>query len=173
MRAMYWLMGSLVAGMMTGCVSMQPTGLSPAGSQILPLASDPGGACTTLGDVMGSGRSLYLPERLESAINDAKNKAAQQGATHILLSPPVSERSDSSSVVVTGIAYRCPQGAPSQAPTSAAPQGTPSATAPASPIVAASPPKPYTGPKTFLDSCPNKEGESARERALRCRTSTP
>lgn len=172
MRTMHWLMGSLVAGMMTGCVPMTPIELSPAGSQILPLASDPGNACTTLGDMLGTGRGMYLPERLESAINDAKNKAAQQGATHILLSPPITQR-DSSYVVVTGIAYRCPQGAPSQAPTRATPMTPSSGEAPAHPTVAAPAPKPYTGPKTFLDSCPPKEGESARERALRCRASTP
>jgi hypothetical protein len=160
MRTRHWLRVSLVAGMMTGCVPMTPLELSPAGSQILPLASDPGGACTTLGDVVGGGQGMYLPERLESALNDAKNKAAQQGATHILLSPPITPR-DSSYVAVTGIAYRCPQGAPSQAPTRPGPS------------VAVPAPKPYTGPKTFLDNCPAQEGESARERALRCRASTP
>ena len=128
-------------------------------NQVLPLVSEPGPGCANLGNVVGVGKALYLAEQVEGAINDAKNKAAERNASHVILSAPVSTRGESGTIVVTAIAYRCAPGTASEAPASSA--------------LVPPPPPSNPGPKTFLATCPAKEGESARERALRCRALDP
>lgn len=144
----------LVVGGLTGCVPATVS-LTPQARRVLPLAADPGPACVNLGNVMGKGGGLDVAEQLESAQNDALNKAAERGATHLVTTTTAYgvTRYDYSAVLM-GIAYKCPEGVASQAPPDVPPGNTPGET---------------PGPKSFLSGCPALPGESLRERAVRCR----
>ncbi|HYO58351.1 DUF4156 domain-containing protein [Archangium sp.] len=145
--------GSLAACVMMGCATAS---LSAGGSRVLPLASAPGPECKNLGTVVGAGGgtfggSLIRNDQLvEFAMNDAMNKAAARGATHIFAQPPVLGSGEGTTTTATlmAIAFQCPGGAAGAAPEQAT-------TAPTQ--------------KTYLSDCPAQPGESARERAIRCK----
>jgi hypothetical protein len=92
-----------------GCAT---TALSARGSKIVAVASAPGAGCESLGAVIGHwyGQSLMAGEGSESALNDALNKAADRGATHVVPSPPqlAADAGGWTTATVMAIAYRCP-----------------------------------------------------------------
>ena len=106
------------------------TARSAAGSKVLPVANAPSAECTNLGQVIGHGGGFWTggmttnEDLALSAINDASNKAAALGATHIQNGAPqfAANRGTTNSATVVGIAYNCPAGA--GAPQSAAVTGT-------------------------------------------------
>jgi hypothetical protein len=106
--------------LLSGCTYAE---VSARGRSVHITDATPAG-CDNLGVVIGKGGGGFgewVPnERLvEYAMNDARNKAAERGATHVTLSPPQlgGGQHGTSSATITGFAYRCAQGAP-------APEGT-------------------------------------------------
>jgi hypothetical protein len=116
-----------------GCKADQ---LTSHGTDIMLLDDEPAG-CENLGVVIGHGGGLtgaYSKPRVnrESAENDARNKAAERGATHLLLHPEDVAQGDGhqpseqdtepalahgygtgSNVTVAGTAFKCALDAPS------------------------------------------------------------
>ncbi len=95
--------------------------LSQRGSAVTIADATPPG-CQNLGVIIGKGGGgfgvLVMNESLiEYAMNDARNKAADLGATHVTLSPPQlgGGKDGISAATVTGFAYRCAPGAPGPA----------------------------------------------------------
>ncbi len=146
------LSGLVAACVMTGCAT---AALSQRGSKVLPVASTPGPECKNLGTVIGAGGGMfggaYISNDMlvEYAMNDAMNKAAERGATHIQPNAPMLGGAEGTTTTATvmAIAYRCPGVAGAEEPAQAA-----------APVE-----------KTFLTDCPAQQGESARERAIRCK----
>jgi Domain of unknown function (DUF4156) len=96
--------------------------LTPMGRGVIALGTPPGEHCRALGLVTGEGRGPYSPGSLvEYATNDARNRAAELGATHVHTMPPALGYSANytsgssggqgaagvSSATLTGTAYRC------------------------------------------------------------------
>ena len=134
LRFSYWMLVlTLAAGaVLTGCKASQ---LSADGTRIAILYDEPVG-CENLGVVVGQGGGLsgaYSKPSVnqQSAENDALNKAAELGATHLLLHPEDIRQGDGhapdyqdtqpamahgsgtgSTVNVAGTAYKCALAAP-------------------------------------------------------------
>lgn len=92
--------------------------LSRRGSTVRLADAAPAG-CENVGFIIGKGGGgmghLTPNEQLIGyAINDARNKAAELGATHVALSPPQlgGHGGGTSAATVTGFAYRCQGSAP-------------------------------------------------------------
>jgi hypothetical protein len=75
--------------------------------------------CENLGVVIGKGGGGFgtlVPNEslIEYAMNDARNKAAARGATHVTLSPPQlgGGQGGTSAATISGFAYRCAPAAP-------------------------------------------------------------
>jgi hypothetical protein len=118
------LAAAFAIGSIFGCAA---TARTAAGSKVLPVTAPPSADCTNLGQVIGQGGGFWTggittnEDLALSAINDASNKAAALGATHIQSSAPqfaAGEKGTTNSATVVGIAYKCPGGA--GAPQSAA-----------------------------------------------------
>jgi hypothetical protein len=66
-----------------------------------------------LGSVIGKGGGSfggdYIPNEklVQYAMNDALNRAADLGATHVQMGPPQLAGAHSSSATVVAVAYRC------------------------------------------------------------------
>jgi hypothetical protein len=125
-------LGLVLGVSLIGCKADQ---LSTQGTKIVELYDEPAG-CENLGVVIGRGGGLtgaYSKPRInqESAENDAKNQAAERGATHILLHPEEVLQGDGhqpdekdtepamahgygtgSNVTVAGTAFKCALDAP-------------------------------------------------------------
>ena len=124
------LLGIALAVSMLGCKADQ---LSTRGSDVTLLYSEPVG-CENLGVVIGRGGGLtgaYSKPSInqESAENDARNQAAERGATHLLLHPEEVAQGDGrgpderdtapamahgsgtgSTITVAGTAFKCALG---------------------------------------------------------------
>jgi len=105
-----------VALLASGCTY---SALSQRGALVATIPAAPAAECQNLGTVIGKGGGggglLVSNEALvEYAINDARNLAAEKGATAIVLSPPQlgGDHSGVTSATVMAIAYRCPGAAP-------------------------------------------------------------
>nr|APZ78675.1 membrane protein [Cystobacterineae bacterium] len=152
MKGKWILAGSLLACVLSGCATAS---LSTRGRNVQAIASAPGPECENLGIIFGQGGGTFggayisNDQLMEYAMNDAMNKAAERGATHLQVTPPQlgGTQGTTTTATVSAIAFRCPN---SGANAAAAP-----AQAPAAP--------------SFLDNCPQKEGESSRARAIRCK----
>lgn len=121
--------------------------LSGSGTNVALLYSEPAG-CENLGVVLGRGGGLtgaYSKPSInqESAENDARNQAAERGATHLLLHPEEVAQGDGrgpdekdtapamahgsgtgSTVTVAGTAFKCALGTPSSTTAMAIGRGT-------------------------------------------------
>lgn len=111
----------LAVGLASACTYAD---LSLRGSTVQMADGAPAG-CANLGVVIGKGGGgfgeMVANEVLvEHAMNDARNKAAELGASHVALSPPQLGGSPVTSATVTGFAYRCEAGAPAPARSQAA-----------------------------------------------------
>lgn len=90
--------------------------LSPAARNVLPLAAAPPATCQNLGAVIGQGGGMFggayvsNDSLMEYAMNDARNKAAALGATHVQLASPQlgGASGTTTTATVMGVAYRCP-----------------------------------------------------------------
>lgn len=146
------LVGVVALGSMTGCVT---AALSQAGSRVTPVTAAPGPECQNLGTVIGTGGGTFggayisNDQLMEYAMNDVMNKAAARGATHVQTNQPQlgGANGTTTTATVMAIAYKCP---------GAAAAGAAQAVAPVE--------------KSYLTDCPAKDGESARERAIRCKS---
>jgi hypothetical protein len=104
---------AIAAAALCGCSATTRTA---SGSKVVAVAAAPSVECQSLGSVMGHGGGVWeggltTNENLAtSAINDAYNKAAELGATHIQASPPqfASNSGTTNSAMVTAVAYKCP-----------------------------------------------------------------
>jgi hypothetical protein len=112
------LLSSAVLLALGACTYAQ---LSVRGQDVEVVDAAPRG-CQNLGPIVGKGGggggSLVRNEHLiEYALNDARNKAGDRGATHLTYSAPALGASGGqygstvTSATVTGIAYRCGDGA--------------------------------------------------------------
>ncbi|MGZ6124490.1 MAG: DUF4156 domain-containing protein [Myxococcales bacterium] len=103
--------------------------LSPAARNVVPLAAAPPSACQNLGAVIGQGGGAFggayvsNDSLMEYAMNDARNKAANLGATHVQLSAPQlgGASGTTTTATVMAVAYRCPPEANAPAASSVAP----------------------------------------------------
>jgi hypothetical protein len=126
----FLVLGLVFSSYLLGC---KAGALSEGGTTVVMLYAEPVG-CDELGVVIGRGGGLtgaYSKPRVnqESAENDALNKAAELGATHLLLHPEEVAQGDGhqpmekdtepamahgygtgSTVTVAGTAYKCPPG---------------------------------------------------------------
>jgi hypothetical protein len=100
---------ALAAGV-AGCATVSVT---PAASKVVVATATPSG-CKSLGQVFGQGGGYwtvgeFVPngKLVESAIADARNKAAELGATHIVPAP-VQITGESTTATVSAAAYACP-----------------------------------------------------------------
>jgi hypothetical protein len=149
---MNWKHVLVAAGLAWGLTGCAAASLSAAGSRVTPLASAPGPECKNLGTVIGAGGGAiggaYIrnDQLVEYALNDAMNKAAARGATHLQTVAPSlgGYEGTTTTATVMAIAYRCP-GAP----------GEPEVLVPVE--------------KSALTDCPAQPGETLRARAIRCR----
>jgi hypothetical protein len=146
------LVGAVLASGMTGCAT---AALSKAGSRVIPVTQPPNAECKSLGTVIGAGGGTFggayisNDQLVEYALNDAMNKAAQRGATHLHPMPPSLGGAEGTTTTATvmAIAYQCPGfGGEEIAAMAAAPAQKPK------------------------EECPPKHYESARDRAIRCKS---
>jgi hypothetical protein len=146
------LAGAVLAGVLTGCATAS---LSAAGSRVTPVAQAPGPECKNLGTVVGAGGGAFggayisNDQLVQFAMNDAMNKAAQRGATHLQPMAPALGDADgtTSTATLMAIAYRCPGAGGEEIAALAA----------------------QPAEKSYLTDCPPKHYESTRERAIRCK----
>jgi hypothetical protein len=124
MRPLIPLCISLLVIAILGCRTAQ---LTAGGSNVKTILSDPSD-CQNLGPVVGRGGGQFggawisNDDLIEYAMNDALNKAAERGATHLAASSPQlgSAKGGTTTATVLGIAYRCPVNAEPPAPASGA-----------------------------------------------------
>lgn len=101
------------------CTSCTYASLSARGSGVSEVVSAPGPDCESLGTVYGRGGGLFgdlvaNDALLEYAMNDARNKAAKLGATHLQFTAPqlgvMSSHGSTATTTATvvGVAFRCP-----------------------------------------------------------------
>ncbi len=101
-----------VAALLSGCAT---AALSPAGSKVVASPNVPVEGCQYLGNVIGQGGGAFgggyvsNDKLMEYALNDAQNKAAAKGATHLQTTPPQLGGSGgtTTTATVTGTAYKC------------------------------------------------------------------
>lgn len=112
---------------LTGCATAE---VNTAGAQVALTPNAPDAKCQSLGTVFGQGGGAlggaYIAnaELMQYAINDARNKAAALGATHLQTTPPqfgTAGQGVTTTATVMGYAFRCPA------------DGQPGAAAPAPP----------------------------------------
>jgi hypothetical protein len=101
---------SSVLVLTTACATVA---LNPNAAHVAVLTSPPAATCETLSPVYGQGGGYwtvgeFVPndKLIASAINDARNKAAMIGATHILPGPPQLV-AENTTATVTASTYRC------------------------------------------------------------------
>jgi hypothetical protein len=108
----------LSAGALPGCLT---TSLSDGGAKVAVSRNPAPAGCAPAGYVTGEGGGTFGGEYIsnddliEYAMNDLRNKAADLGANFIQQDPPQlgSGRGTTTTVTITGTAYRCPVRAPS------------------------------------------------------------
>lgn len=95
---------------LAGCATVA---LTPEATKVAVVTSAPA-ACKPLGNVFGQGGGYwtvgeFVPNEklVESAMADARNKAAKLGATHVLAGP-VQITGESTTATVTATAFACP-----------------------------------------------------------------
>ncbi len=88
--------------------------LSPTGSEVRVVVQAPQESCKNLGPVIGEGGGggggfVRNDALMEHALNDARNKAAAMGATHLQTNGPQlgSGGHTTISATVMGVAFRC------------------------------------------------------------------
>jgi hypothetical protein len=98
---------------LVACATGSP---SPQGHAVIPVDGVPGPRCENLGTVIGesqvSGRGAAEStgeQLVAQATDEAMQRAAQRGATHIFLSPVTMRQRDGApfSATRTGVAFRC------------------------------------------------------------------
>lgn len=94
---------------LAGCATVA---LTPEAAKVIVVTSAPS-ACRSLGSVFGQGGGYwtvgeFVPNEklVESAMADARNKAAKLGATHVLAGP-VQITGESTTATVTATAFAC------------------------------------------------------------------
>jgi hypothetical protein len=100
------------------CLGCATASLSTAGSHLIPVASTPPPECENVGTVIGQGGGTFggayisNDKLMEYAMNDARNKAAERGATHIQMSAPQlgGGNGTTTTATVMAVAFKCPQG---------------------------------------------------------------
>jgi hypothetical protein len=110
--------GMAVAIATVACSSCTYSSLSARGSSVTEVVSAPASECENLGTVYGRGGGLFgdfvsNDHLLEYAMNDARNKAADLGATHLQFTSPQmgvmgsSAGTTTTTATVVGVAFRC------------------------------------------------------------------
>lgn len=105
---------SIVSAMLVaGCAT---AALSPAGAKVAAGRTAPPPDCQPVGYLTGKGGGAFggswvsNEDLIEYALNDLRNKAADKGATYVHHDPPQlgSSEGTTTSVTITGTAYKCP-----------------------------------------------------------------
>ena len=141
------LSGLGVVCLMSGCAY---TELSKGGRKVTPLAAAPGADCKNYGTLVGTSGAFGAEEdKIAEAMNDVLNKAAEKRATHVFMQPPTfsAYQGTTASASVVAYAYNCP----------------------ADKYGSLAEEEPAPAAKSYLSECPRQEGESVRQRALRCK----
>jgi Domain of unknown function (DUF4156) len=89
--------------------------LSPQGANVAVSRNPPPGACKPTGYLVGEGGGTFgggwvsNDSLIEYAMNDLRNKAAEQGATYVQSDPPQlgNGKGTTTTVTITGTGYRC------------------------------------------------------------------
>lgn len=108
--AMFSVAFAIVLG---GCAT---AALSAGGAKVAAGRTAPPPDCQPVGYLTGKGGGAFggswvsNEDLIEYAMNDLRNKAAEKGATYIHHDPPQlgSSEGTTSSVTITGTAYKCP-----------------------------------------------------------------
>ena len=103
----------------TGCA--RKPALSPEGAQVAVSREAPAPGCQSMGEVVGEsggsgiagGRWVANDRLIEYAMSDVRNKASATGANYVQIDPPQlgASHGTTSTVTITGAAYRCGQAA--------------------------------------------------------------
>jgi hypothetical protein len=108
---------------LTGCGTYN--GLTPEAASVVATTNRPSGKCKSLGTLSGkgggaSGGYVSNEDLIKYALNDLRNQAAAQGATHIVYSAPTlgGNQGTTTSAMITGEALKCEAGQEPSAPTS-------------------------------------------------------
>jgi hypothetical protein len=113
-RSVYCFAGCL-AWAFAGCT---PTELTGAGEQVRIGKSDPVDACIEVGTINGSGEGGSGEDRMTSAQNELRNRAAVQGANYVVMDAVESELHG---LTISGRAFRCDRLPSNLAPSESAP----------------------------------------------------
>jgi hypothetical protein len=89
--------------------------LSPRGANVAVTRNPPPAGCAALGYLVGEGGGTFggawvsNDQLIEYAMNDLRNKAADQGANYVQSDPPQlgQGKGTTTTATVTGTAYRC------------------------------------------------------------------
>jgi hypothetical protein len=127
MKWMPCILASLAACMTAACL----TDLTGAGQQVRIGKNDPASDCTELGTVYGSGAGAGYTsseDKMTSAQNELRNKAAEEGANYVAMD---AIGSDIHGMTISGRAFRCDRlpsnMSPQDSASSAGPPSAPSA----------------------------------------------
>jgi hypothetical protein len=110
------LLSCLALSLSAGAIGCSTPALSPQASRVAVARTPPPSACATVGYLVGEGGGTFggawisNDQLIEYAMNDLRNKAAERGADYVMSDPPQlgSARGTTSTVTITGTAYRCP-----------------------------------------------------------------
>ncbi|HEY2511185.1 MAG TPA: DUF4156 domain-containing protein [Polyangiaceae bacterium] len=102
----------------SGCA--RKPALSPEGAQVDVSRQSPAAGCQSRGEVVGEsggsgiggGRWVANDKLIAYAMSDVRNRASAAGANYVQIDPPQlgSSHGTTSTVTITGAAYRCGQG---------------------------------------------------------------
>jgi hypothetical protein len=105
-----------IAFLLASCAHAE---LSAGGARVSTLPAAPGPECRNLGTIVGASQPDLFPLTpegiVEAAVLDARNKAAEIGATALVLTAPqlaysTGQYGSATRATVLTIAYRCPEG---------------------------------------------------------------
>jgi len=127
---MKWFTSGVLTGLvaasiapLTGCGTYHA--LTPKAASVVATTDRPSGKCKSLGSLSGkgggaSGGYVSNEDLIQYAINDLRNQAAEQGATHVVYSSPSmgGNQGTTTSAMVTGEALKCEAGQEPSAPAS-------------------------------------------------------
>jgi hypothetical protein len=109
------LSASLVLLSSTLALACSTPALSPQAARVAVTRNPPPPSCSPLGYIVGEGGGTFggawisNDQLIEYAMNDLRNKAAEQGANYVQSDPPQlgNGKGTTTTATITGTAYRC------------------------------------------------------------------
>jgi hypothetical protein len=109
------LLGVVFTALSTTALACSTPALSPQGAHVAVTRNAPPPSCSPVGYLVGEGGGTFggkwisNDQLIDYAMNDLRNKAANQGANYVQSDPPQlgNGNGTTTTVTVTGTAYRC------------------------------------------------------------------